>query len=162
MNQTNAKMPDDKQFDYPIYIPLAFIFMGGFIGGAILGLISSVRSIFKFNDIDSSDFFVVIIFGGFGIIFGFIPSLLMGIYVTYRRLFITNWRDYVHLYAVGTFISVIYFLCWSYMDSTEPSKFTTLWAVVNGSIGGISAVILGKIFIPKISPNTTDKPQGHL
>lgn len=137
-------------FSYPRYVPLAFVLLGGFIGGCIIGLISSIMAISNFNNIDISYLFMVVIFGVFGIVFGFIPALLMGVYVAYRRFIIVDWHDYVHLYVVGTFISAIYFLCWSNVALNEPSDMAKLW--VMGSIGGISAVLIGKLFIPKINP----------
>lgn len=144
--------------NYPIYTPLAFVFLGGFIGGFIIGLISSIMAISDLNDIDVAHLFMMGIFGVFGIVFGFIPALLMGIYVAYRQFVIIHWRDYVHLYAVGTFISAIYFLCWSDVALNEPSDVVALWAM--DSIGGISAMILGKLFIPKISPKDNEHNKG--
>lgn len=104
------KHTDNKSFDYPIYVPLVFIFLGGFTGGVIIGLIHVIFTMMLHDGkFEFAYLLLSLIYGIFGIFFGFVPALLMGFYVAYKKFVIKNWYDYIHLYVVGTMLSAIYF-----------------------------------------------------
>ncbi|MDO4896404.1 MAG: hypothetical protein Q3971_03480 [Moraxella sp.] len=83
-----------------------------------------------------------------GAVFGCIPALLTGIYCAMFNFIIMKKLDYIYLYVVGTIFSAIYFNHWLNLPDEFWQRLYDLW--LWGSIGGISAMICGKLFLPKL------------
>lgn len=141
------------QFEYPFGTVLAGFAFGGIFGGLIVFIVEVIEKITDLNHHIWTNDFINIVFSSlayliFGFVFGLIPAFLTGIYCSLRKIVIINWKSYLHLYLVGTLCSAIYFATWvNFSDDTLEYIFE-LWAI--GSVGGISAMICGKLFIPKI------------
>lgn len=84
----------------------------------------------------------------FGTVFGCIPAVLTGIYCAIFNFIIVKKLDYIHLYVVGTLFSAIYFDFWGDLLDEFWQRMYDLWEW--GSIGGISSMICGKLFLPKL------------
>lgn len=141
------------QFEYPIGTVLAGFTFGGVFGGLIVFIVEVIEKMMDLNlHIWMNDLGSILLasvgYAILGIIFGFIPAFLTGIYCSLRKIVIKNWKSYLHLYLVGTLCSAIYFATWVNFSDYTLEYIFELWAM--GSIGGISAMICGKLFLPKL------------
>lgn len=134
---------------YPrLYVWSAFSLFGGLTGGICVSAYDFLYNLTIGDSLLSvSDYLSLAILGG---IFGFPPATLTGLYASFRKIILTNFIDYLHLYLVGTLISAIDFNLWgNFSDGWQ--RYLELWQI--GSIGGISAMICGKLFLPKLPKN---------
>ncbi|STY92935.1 hypothetical protein [Moraxella bovis] len=152
-----------------IYPKIKVIFGFGLCGGAIglfimmfgvftEGMIKDASGILSRMPTDTTIYSMVsgifsFLFGGIalGTIFGCIPAFLTGIYCAIFNFIMMKKLDYAHLYVVGTIFSAIYFNHWLNLPDEFWQRMFDLW--VWGSIGGISAMICGKFFLPKLPNN---------
>lgn len=146
-------------FVYPKFkIVLYFGLFGGMIGlmtMLIFDFISRIilKDVNLLDNINILSFFEGIFYFAmfstfFGTVFGFIPALLTGVYCAIFNFIIMKKLDYMHLYIIGTIFSAIYFNFWANLSDDFWQRMYELWKL--GSIGGMSAMICGKLFLPKL------------
>ncbi|MBE9577659.1 MULTISPECIES: hypothetical protein [Moraxella] len=149
-------------FIYPkIKVIFGFGLLGGMIGLMTVFVIDRMTRLIVnggnlFYDINIisliEKIFSVLLFSIiFGTVFGCIPAILTGIYCAIFNFIIAKNLDYLHLYVVGTIFSAIYFNHWINLPDEFWQIIYTLFSL--GSIGGISAMICGKLFLPKLPKN---------
>lgn len=143
----------NNEFEYPIGKVLFSFAFGGIFGGLIVFIIEMIEKLFDLNHhIWTNDLGSILLasvgYMIWGAILGFIPAFLTGIYCSLRKIVIKNWKSYLHLYLVGTLCSAIYFATWATLSDATLAYIFELWAI--GSVGGISAMICGKLFLPKL------------
>lgn len=145
------------EFEYPICKVLCGFAFGGIFGGLILclgdvsiNMLDLDHYIWTYNL--KEILFMLFWYKMIGLVFGFIPAFLTGIYCLTLKLNIKTWIDYIHLFTIGYILSFIYFLVSDkffikikgfVLFSTEEDYS------LFGFIGGISAIICGKLFLPK-------------
>ncbi len=144
---------NDKKNSITLWLSsLIFGVIGGFLGGGFFGLLFAIESM---NDTDIvanlgkvglflSAFFM---FGLFGIFFGFIPAFLTGLLAHIRNLQRT-WKHYVELFIIGCLCSGFYM---SWLIGVVFGNKINEVLLVFMAIGGLSAVIVGRFFLPKSS-----------
>lgn len=115
---------------------LGFTLLGGAVGGFLLGL--STEIYYGSYHLNSILFSLLLAF--FGIGFGLIPASISGIFLCCIKFYIKNFIDYIKLFVLGWLISAMFF----YFSGL---KFND-WIFVS-SAGGMSAVVCGKLFVPK-------------
>lgn len=146
-------------FVYPKFrVGFYFGLFGGMIGVMTMLIFDFISQIILneanlFDNINILSFFEGIFYFAmfsafFGTVFGCIPALLTGIYCAIFNFIIMKKLDYIHLYVVGTIFSAIYFNFWANLSYEFWQRMYELWKL--GSIGGISAMICGKLFLPKL------------
>lgn len=141
---------------------LLFSLCGGAVGGFVLGI--SLFLYFDFSDIiKNQNIFTVknlletllSLFGVSlaGVFFGFIPALITGIYLAMKEFIIINKKDYLSLLLTGGIITIFIFLILILLISTKGQTidaYINLVFLILFLIGGISAMICGKLFLPKL------------
>lgn len=140
---------EKNNWRYPkLYVWSAFSLFGGLIGGIGASLYNFLYNLTIGDSLLSlGDYIGIALLGG---IFGFPPATLTGLYASLRKIVLSSFLDYFHLYLVGTLISAIDFNLWdNFSDGWQ--RYVELWQI--GSIGGISAMICGKLFLPKLPKN---------
>lgn len=147
---------EQNGWKYPrLYVIVKFGGIGGFIGGLIFacGMGFDILFIHPQHLIFSLETIGMMIlalgsFGLLGVLMGLIPATVTGLYVAMQKMILMSWWDYLHLYIFGTIVSAISFIFWgNFRDDTPLEIARTLWLF--GSVGGISAMICGKLFLPK-------------
>lgn len=147
MSEKNQSHQKVNHYPY-LKVGLGFAF-GGFWGGIILSCINLVSTSedMTLYDISETFFFVSIL----GLIMGFIPAFLTGVYCLYHKLSIKTWIDYIHVSIVGYILSFIFFFTFNeYFLKGSWLSFQWKDYFYFGFIGGISAMICGKLFLPKL------------
>ncbi len=82
---------------------------------------------------------------------GFMPALITGVILAWRKLFIKSFLDYVKIALLGLIISVSYgflLLCF-FIGIDRIRNETGDIFLLMGLVGAISAVIVGKLLLPK-------------
>ncbi|WLF83638.1 hypothetical protein [Moraxella sp. ZY210820] len=138
-----------------------FSLCGGFIGGVVVAIAMGIFSIitgivemlinlhFNVNIVEIIlSIFAPVVFGLIGLFLGFIPALFTGLYCAWRKVMIVDLLSYVRLYKIG-FLSTS--ACCLFMFPVRDSIIGSIFiCFVFGLVGGISATICGKLFLPKL------------
>lgn len=143
--------------EYPSsYVIAVYALLGGPTGGLVIGLLYCIISILNQRDFTLMLQFVIFaIFIGF--VVGIIPAMLTGIVLAYNEMTISkvnNFITYLMIALTGFIVTVGYIIVLWIMLSGFP-KYTDMSSVaglmgVFGLIGAFSAIIVGKIVLPKI------------
>lgn len=130
--------------------------IGGFIVGVIICTIAAFVYLFEINkelNLSTTDLILMLFYpflaAMIGIIVGFVPALLMGLWASYKKMIIVDKKDYLHLFTAGMLVSIISYMAAAMFNATQmivPSFGLAL-------IGGLSAMICGKLFLPKLPKN---------
>lgn len=150
-------------FVYPkAKVILGFTLLGGIVGGFIFGLGITlswiISDIINNKNILTIKYFLelpslLLVFSLAGIFIGGIPAFLTGIYLATTEFIITSKKDYFSLVIIGGAITIFISLILILLIST---KGQTIDAYINFDflilflIGGISSMICGKLFLPKL------------
>ena len=140
-------MSENKNVPSSLHYPkarviLGFLLMGGGLGGwlfwATLGLYNALGW-YGQEAFQGSGDFVDLVLGFFllGSVFGFIPSVLCGWWLTENRFCYTGWRSLWLPLVSGLLISSVVFI------------WLPPLVLLTGPCGALSAVILARILCPK-------------
>ena len=140
-------MSENKNVSSSLHYPkarviLGFLLMGGGLGGwlfwATLGLYNALGW-YGQEAFQGSGDFVDLVLGFFllGSVFGFIPSVLCGWWLTENRFCYTGWRSLWLPLVSGLLISSVVFI------------WLPPLVLLTGPCGALSAVILARILCPK-------------
>lgn len=152
-------------FVYPkLKVIFSFVFSGGVVGGNIAGHLLFFDDLIKnINNLDMVDFLLfelkfIFGFSFFGIWTGGIPAFLSGIYFLKKEFFIMHTKDYFRIFLVGFLITAICALFVVMFGNQHPNMQSSIWdffiiPLPFALIGGISAMICGKLFLPKLPKN---------
>lgn len=146
---------------------LLFILLGGAVGGFVFLLLTKLWELLISilgNSSSTIDYFQSFIFSFgliplflfFGTLFGFIPALLTAIYLSIKEFIIIEAKDYGFLFLIGS-LSVLFSIT-ILIIITDPNPFIfdfndTIITILLAVIGGISSMICGKLFLPKLPKN---------
>ncbi|STZ09448.1 Uncharacterised protein [Moraxella caprae] len=92
----------------------------------------------------------------YGILLGFIPALLTGIYLSIKEFIIIEAKDYGFLFLIGSLSVLFSITILIIITNPNPLIFDfndTIITILLAIIGGISAMICGKLFLPKLPKN---------
>lgn len=154
-------------FVYPkLKVGFYFGLVGGAVGGFVVILSIALWTLFTSileNPSGTIDYFwdfiysflAIPLFLFFSTLFGGIPALLTGIYLSIKEFIVINRKDYGLLFLIGSLSVLFCFIIIAILEIiNDPSKLTynhndveiTIPFII---IGGISAMICGKLFLPK-------------
>lgn len=140
-------------FVYPKFkVIFGFGLGGGAVGGFFLGL---YNSFFGFLQMPNKDIILILntfaqsivislLFSLLGILFGAIPAFFTSFYLTATDFIIVKKFDYIKLFLVG-FVATFFIYCFMLII-----KENLINNILFYSLGGISAMICGKLFLPKL------------
>lgn len=149
MNDKQAIIDNAKQngFTYPkARVIFGFVSTGGAVGGFLFGLMLLFGSMIEALTISLNElfavFFMMVSFAVFfGVFVGAMPALLAGIYLAMREFVIVDVIDYGWLFVIGALMTAL-------------SGFVVLGLTGDSFVlmatGGLSAMICGKWFLPKL------------
>lgn len=134
--------------------------LGGATGGAIVGMILGLLSIF-----DGLNVAAIILVTIFSIIFGFVlgllPAIITGLWIAKENIQINDAKDYLRIFFIGFSVSSIYALLallvvfgfsLDRLTLDVANLFKGLEFIAGmGWIGGMSSIVLGKLVVPKVS-----------
>ncbi|AWY19719.1 hypothetical protein [Moraxella bovis] len=157
-------------FIYPkIKVIFGFGLLGGMIGGIMFCCIGfMIETTYEqiINHISHKGIislflklpFYILGFAFLGAWAGGIPAFLTGIYLSFKNFIFIDKKDYVKIFAIGFLITSIFALLMVVFSNQQPNMQITIWDFFLISfplaiIGGISAMICGKLFLPKLPNN---------
>lgn len=164
--QSLLKFAEQNGWLYPKEkVILLFTLCGGAVGGFVLGIFIGLPFIISI-DIDDNikilrEFlFFIIGITSISILVGGIPALLIGIYLAMTEFIIANKKDYLLLLLIGGMITVficlilIFVLAITNKEMIDGSNTVILLILLILFLsGGLSAMICGKLFLPKLPKN---------
>ncbi|OPH38962.1 hypothetical protein [Moraxella equi] len=146
---------------------LLFILLGGAVGGFVailsmglwlllISILKNPSGIFDYLQYFIVSFLTIPLFMLYGILLGFIPALLTSIYLSIKEFIIIETKDYGFLFLIGS-LSVLFSIT-ILIIIADPNPFIfdfndTILTILLAIIGGISAMICGKFFLPKLPNN---------
>ncbi|WP_019518994.1 hypothetical protein [Faucicola boevrei] len=152
-----------NEFVYPKEkVILGFTLLGGMVGGFIFGL--GIMLVFIIGDIINNkniltvNSFVELLlsllsFSLVGLFVGGIPALITGIYLAMTEFIIINKKDYLSLLLTGGIITIFICLILIFLKTANEASLdfgVNLILLILFFIGGLSAMICGKLFLPKL------------
>lgn len=132
-----------------------FSIFGGGIGGILLGILTIIFNLFsdKYQSVTRGDFlmfFVVpFLFGFLGTFVGIVPATFTGYFIARKKIIITRLADYGYLFVIGTFFTFICLLILLVIFK-EINNLKDLSIIIPSMLGGATAMICGKLFLPKL------------
>lgn len=161
MNPTNRRRHNPA---YPRFrVVMCFLLAGGAVGGFLIALVSifyqfvdyiqNRRLFYDFIEtVVASLFFMPLI----GAVVGSIPALLTGIYLAYTRFYIAEKAHYAYLFLMGIVVSFLVFVIafTVIFHGKSVASEDIMGCLLFSLAGGLSAMICGKLFLPKIPKDT--------
>ncbi|MDO4441391.1 MAG: hypothetical protein Q4B81_04335 [Moraxella sp.] len=142
---------------------MCFLLAGGAVGGFLIALVSifyqfvdyiqNRRLFYDFIEtVVASLFFMPLI----GAVVGSIPALLTGIYLAYTRFYIAEKAHYAYLFLMGIVVSFLVFVIafTVIFHGKSVASEDIMGCLLFSLAGGLSAMICGKLFLPKIPKDT--------
>lgn len=157
----NAKQ---NGFVYPnLKVFLGFLLLGGATGGFFLGFYHTILNFLQAPNKDiifilntfAQSLIIALIFSLLGILFEAIPAFLTSFYLTATNFIIVKKFDYIKLFLLG-FISTFLVYCFVLIFAENLINNILFY-----SLGGISSMICGKLFLPKLSDLPKDFNQKN-
>lgn len=157
-------------FIYPkIKVIFGFGLCGGIIGVIMFGCIHFMiettyeQTINHISHNGMINSFLKLPFYIFGFAFlgsgvGGIPAFLTGIYLSFKNFIFIDKKGYIKIFTIGFLITAIFALLIVVFGNQQPNMQITIWDLFImpfplAIIGGISAMICGKLFLPKLPNN---------
>ncbi len=149
--QPPQSMQDIDLHTEVVAYPIIKVIIGYAILGSLCGVIVSILGVLAMegfvikNKVDWT-FGITIVSA-----IGFMPALITGCILAWRKFIITNLFDYIKIALLASIISasygflVLYFFIKVHKMGTDEVKIFLLM----GLVGAISAVIVGKLLLPK-------------
>lgn len=141
---------------------LLFTLLGGMVGGFIFGLgimlVFIIDNIINNKNILTVNSFVELLlsllnFSLVGLFIGGIPAFLTGLYLAITEFIIINKKYYLSLLLTGGIVTVFTLLILIILMITNEGITdwsATLILLIIFLIGGLSSMICGKLFLPKL------------
>lgn len=136
----------------------SYSLLGGPTGGAIVGAILGLLSIFDGPNI-AAIMFIIMLSVIFGFVIGLLPSIITGVWIAREKIQINDAKDYLRIFFIGCSVSSIYALIALLIVSgysldtlvlDVTNLFKGLMAIAAmGWLGGMSSIVLGKLVVPK-------------
>lgn len=144
----------------------AYGILGPLIGTLIYALILFLLNINNLSNANRVLVSIAMLMAVMGFCISIVPAFLMGFWLAKKKTYIQSIKDYFGIFIKGSFscfIAVILFLmvfCLKNLDNTmnayqlfdnilEKSGIIVFFTI----IGGISSMICGKLFLPKLPKN---------